>query len=964
MSRQRIRASLTAVLWLATALSSSPAAESTTDDWLRGSGRDLQFRLRGEVVGSDGKAATGVQIACGMNSQSLSRGLDVAVDGHAFEVWVPVNVAKWDSLWLTATSVRDHHVANKTLSAYELRQAAIDGLKLTLASPTRQVRIRVTDGGQPVAGAYVKVELKFGIEERSQTDANGIARFDLLPEQELSRLMAWTDDFRIGGFSFDRKPVRDPNATEQVVELSKCHDQTLRFLSEDGSPVSGVDFLIQIATAQPNVNFIGTNEHSRMQTNAAGEVIDRWFPDWEEPYFYAELVSTGWVIDGDPTTTAGVTIFRLKKSRERKQVGGHIRSSGAGVGGFYVTLRSFQGERKMQSDIETVFTDTDGSFAVNVLPDARYCAYAIDSLWVSNIIDLIPYQSTFNQTNSTELSISAGQPVEVLVTSGPQRKPYPNLTINFQREHRFTWQENKQQQTGIDGPQWWATTDEFGRAATQTLAGPLRVSIYSPTWRTEETLDVVSDQAAKIELHRENDEKRTIAGRLVPPDGVGSNLSAAEIRVGTVDGRYDDQQTVKSEADGTFSFDILGTKIGIFGSTKDGDLAGSIVVDDFNKPAVLQLRPTLTYEGQLLGDRDRPLANRSIQALICVEGGHQFNAPSPTQIIAKRIESRTDENGNFSIHGVPTEMRVSIYANNSDGSTDSTFLQDIALESNELRPRTVSRIAKPSISSSSAPLSERYRTTLRDCALNGFRLMLIIANGSDPVAEFVNDNFVDYQKNREVYGFVQLLVTVDGDNLNAQDAAFLTERKWQLPDADHVVAYAIDADGKELGNLTFDAKDTNAIAEAAEFIHRYAAPQVNAEEKWAAAFAEAKRSNRRVWARVSGRYCGPCFMLARWLDEQQDLLKKDYVMVKIDDVHDLNGAPIAQHITLGKQHGIPFSAIFDQNGDLLIDSVGPLGNVGFPSGTEGAQHLRRMLRTTRQNLSDAEVERLVESIGD
>jgi hypothetical protein len=132
----------------------------------------------------------------------------------------------------------------------------------------------------------------------------------------------------------------------------------------------------------------------------------------------------------------------------------------------------------------------------------------------------------------------------------------------------------------------------------------------------------------------------------------------------------------------------------------------------------------------------------------------------------------------------------------------------------------------------------------------------------------------------------------------------------------------------------------------------------------AEALAEAKRSNRRVWARVSGRYCGPCFKLARWLDDQHELLEKDYVMVKIDDVHDQNGTNVAQRVTLGKQDGIPFFAIFDWNGDWLIDSEGPLGNIGCPSGAEGKKHLRNMLSKTRRNLSDTEIEQLVESVGD
>lgn len=242
--------------------------------------------------------------------------------------------------------------------------------------------------------------------------------------------------------------------------------------------------------------------------------------------------------------------------------------------------------------------------------------------------------------------------------------------------------------------------------------------------------------------------------------------------------------------------------------------------------------------------------------------------------------------------------------------------------------------------------------------------MLIVSNDFGPVAEFVNDNFVDYQKNSEVSGFMQISVTGDQDRLNSADATFLKERNWQIPDKGRVNAYAIDVDGKELGKLEIDVRDRKAVEAAAEFIHRHAPSQVNAEEKWAQAFAEAKRSNRRVWARVSQRYCGPCFSLARWLDDQHELLEKDYVLLKIDDVRDQNGIRVAERLTRGKHHGVPFYAIFDEDEELLIDSAGPLGNIGNPSDVEGKKQLRKMLLETRRNLTDAEIEQLVESVGD
>jgi hypothetical protein len=211
---------------------------------------------------------------------------------------------------------------------------------------------------------------------------------------------------------------------------------------------------------------------------------------------------------------------------------------------------------------------------------------------------------------------------------------------------------------------------------------------------------------------------------------------------------------------------------------------------------------------------------------------------------------------------------------------------------------------------------------------------------------------------------MQLVIDRGQGGLDSADTAFLNERDWKLPTGSRVVAYAIDGNGKQLGELEVDISDAGSAAKAAEFINQHGPAQNDAEKKWNEAFAEASRSNRRVWARISQRYCGPCFRMARWLDDQKALLEKDYVMLKIDDVRDRNGAQVAERLTRGEHHGVPFHAIFDPNGELLIDSAGPLGNIGHPSGLEGKKHLRKMLVETRKNLTDAEVDQLVEGLDD
>ena len=87
-------------------------------------------------------------------------------------------------------------------------------------------------------------------------------------------------------------------------------------------------------------------------------------------------------------------------------------------------------------------------------------------------------------------------------------------------------------------------------------------------------------------------------------------------------------------------------------------------------------------------------------------------------------------------------------------------------------------------------------------------------------------------------------------------------------------------------------------------------------------------------------------------------------MLKIDEVRDTGGEEIAKRVTQRQEGGIPFYAIFDASGKLLIDSKSPLGTIGHPSGIEGKKHLKKMLLETRKKITEAEIDRVVETVGE
>ena len=241
-------------------------------------------------------------------------------------------------------------------------------------------------------------------------------------------------------------------------------------------------------------------------------------------------------------------------------------------------------------------------------------------------------------------------------------------------------------------------------------------------------------------------------------------------------------------------------------------------------------------------------------------------------------------------------------------------------------------------------------------------MMLIVADREKETTDFIDKNLKDYSANPSVASYMQFIIALDRQNITSEQSTFLTSREITLPEVGQLVAIAMDENEKIIGMLSIKVGSNEAIEETAEFQRTHSASQVDAEMKWSVAFELAKGTDRKVFAKIGQRYCGPCFLLARWMDDQRDLFDKDYVILRIDSFHDLKGIEVARRLTLGRQLGIPFYAIFDADEVMLTDADGPLGNTGMPSSFDGKLHLRKMLQSTSKNLTTAEIDELISSI--
>ena len=592
-----------------------------------------------------------------------------------------------------------------------------------------------------------------------------------------------------------------------------------------------------------------------------------------------------------------------------------------------------------------------------------------DSRYITEMIDLVPYRSSSSTRQIPVLNVSKGEPVQVKLTRGRSRNPIADQSVRFSQKHDYEFAEDGRTRRGTKERAFWATTDMDGSAVVNAAPGKkLLVSVSSPDWRAEEEIVVVAGQRNLVEIHREIDEPRRVSGQLFGVDDLKINFKNAEVIAGAIDGQSRGMEGTKASSDGLFSFGSKAKSVGVLATTSDGKASGVATTDDLTQFLRVKLLPTGELRGRLVDGAGEPIANCIVHVIVRIRHGVATNGPSsslpfPTSFEAKRFESKTDGQGNYTFSNLPCNFVLSLTARPTD-SFDDHGLGTALLVPGEKRPIEVHHIADRVAASSvtDRPIAERFDRMTRDCRLSGFHLMVIVGGVSAPVTSFIDEQLISPFENKLVSSFMQLQVPSIND-LSAEGRRFAKARNWPNVGDEEVFACAYGPSGKEIGRANFSADDPNAADRTAEFVGRHAPKQVDAKRKWVAAFAESERSGRRVWMRISRNYCGPCVVLARWLDDHRTILEKDYVFLKIDNARDLHGDEVAKRLLGDRSFGIPFHGIFCQDGKLMIDSEGASGNIGAASGFEGRNHLGKMLQTTKKKLTDDEVERLVESVG-
>lgn len=172
----------------------------------------------------------------------------------------------------------------------------------------------------------------------------------------------------------------------------------------------------------------------------------------------------------------------------------------------------------------------------------------------------------------------------------------------------------------------------------------------------------------------------------------------------------------------------------------------------------------------------------------------------------------------------------------------------------------------------------------------------------------------------------------------------------------------LDEDGQVLVNQNTEplekgnGHDPEVVA---DFLKKWMLPRIDAEDLITKGLEQAAAEQKRVLLRVGDPYCGWCKVLSQFLLDHADLMSRDYVDVKVDTIRMSHGKEVASRYQPSKDFpGAPWIVILDPSGKPLATSIAPEGNIGYPYQPSEIDHFVSMLRSTRQKLTDADLEKI------
>jgi len=259
---------------------------------------------------------------------------------------------------------------------------------------------------------------------------------------------------------------------------------------------------------------------------------------------------------------------------------------------------------------------------------------------------------------------------------------------------------------------------------------------------------------------------------------------------------------------------------------------------------------------------------------------------------------------------------------------------------------------------------ERYQRSLETTKLVNQHLLIVFGQPDDSrIASLMKLRFEDPEFRPYSDEFRFMAVPTDAPRLDA--AIELAELRYeQLTEARRPFHLVIcDATGKKVASAGIDelcADGKLSKDKLLDLLRLNCTPKLSAREFLDDALQRAKEEDKRVIFQETANSCVPCHMLSHLLDANR-IWEQDYIWVKMDRRW-AGAEEVMAEIRDDAERSIPWFAILDASGKKLATSnaLESGANIGYPSGESGKAHFAHMLNTTRQRLTDADVQSLID----
>lgn len=856
--------------------------------------------------------------------------------------------------------------------------------KITLA-PARVIHVKVEDyQGLPVEGVKTSAAASFKTIAEGDTDATGRVSLRVPEGTVLQFILADAGPRGVDYVSFRRpgEPVNNPYQLAQdhqdpiALKLSPTCKVIVRAEDQDGKPIAGASVTPWLLTLPKKGKDANLGSLWQKTTNEEGVAVYDNIPAENERKITIWVRKEGFVARDrpyfDPTVPGGEVVATLLPL---VPVGGRVVfPDGTPAAGIDVRVcgqgYGFDGFR------DSTVSAEDGTFQIEVNPDEYYLFAAGNKEWASAATARVVRLG--QPVDGIELKLQRATRVFGRMTAGSDDEPIADVYVQLYLKAENSYYDLSEDERlpnptdsrrGIS-PVIVKNTKTDSTGAFEFFTGP--GSHYAIGQDVEESpkFEITDEEEFEINLRAQRAVIGNIAGRVVMHDNQDQGM--AEVKVfgypeessggylrATTDkeGRFEDRRQSSTQIVGAFS--------------KDGALGTVVRIEPDDQDVVLVLAPTATLRGVLIDEETGESAvGREIGASVHVgKKGQPF-------MMAFRRHDTTDDSGQFEIEGIVPgqsyELNV-ITDRDSDGNArgwsgvgkaDPTEarvvdLGELILKTPYRPPTLEERIAK---AFAGDDVAKRLEQKLADAKLAYQQVLLVVADpNSDPTKQFFGARYDRSSDNSE---FRRALSDYMILGVSPERLKLVKDHEIAEPAEEGATFAILSAKQGLVVTATFDQVSQDGKLDRGrlrEFLTTRRVPLPDARKKYEAALAQAKQEDKRVLVQVSGPGCAPCVLLSRYLDGKSELVAKDYVYLKLDSRMP-SGPELIAELRKEREGGIPWMVVLTADGVELVSSDSEEGNIGYPSSEVGAAHFEKMLRETRQRLTDDEISQLISGL--